>query len=176
MSIIDRLKRRLPILGAGPVPSPAPPARPAAGAASASTAAAPSRPAAPRPAPPPLMADNTVPRNGASAADYISALVKSHPIVIFMKGTPVAPQCGFSATAAGILAEYGRPMAHVNVIADPELREAVKEFSSWPTLPQIFIGGEFVGGADILRQMHDGGELKGLIEKAAAPAQAPAEA
>lgn len=180
MSIIDRLKRRLPILGAGPAPSPAPPPRPAsaasAGASSpGSTPGAAARPAAPRPAPPPMMADATVPRNGTPAADYITSVVKAHPIVLFMKGTPVAPQCGFSATAAGILAEYGRPLAHVNVIADPEIREAVKEFTSWPTIPQIFIGGEFVGGADILRQMHDGGELKALIEKAA-PAGAPAEA
>lgn len=178
MSIIDRLKRRLPILGAGPASSPPPPARPAATANATSAASAPAvaRPAAPRPAPSPMMADATVPRNGTPAGEYIANVVKAHPIVLFMKGTPVAPQCGFSATAAGILAEYGRPLAHVNVIADPEIREAVKEFTSWPTLPQIFIGGEFVGGADILRQMHDGGELKALIEKAAPGAPAPAEA
>jgi monothiol glutaredoxin len=84
--------------------------------------------------------------------------------VLFMKGSPTAPQCGFSASAAGILQGYGKPFAHVNVLADPDIREGVKSYTNWPTIPQVFIKGEFVGGADILRQLHDSGELKTMIE------------
>ena len=100
---------------------------------------------------------------------FVDDTVKKNPIVIFMKGSPVAPQCGFSAGAVGILGEYGAPFAHVNVLADPEVREAVKAYSSWPTIPQIFIGGEFVGGADILKQLHASGELKAMIAQATTP-------
>lgn len=152
MSIVDRIKRRLPILGAPSVP---PPPRPA------STA---------RPAPAPIEEpEPESPRGATPVAQFIDDTVKKNPIVIFMKGSPNAPQCGFSAGAVGILSEYGKPFAHVNVLADPDIRDGVKLYSSWPTIPQIFIGGEFVGGADILKQMHSAGELKGLIEKATAP-------
>lgn len=151
MGIIDRIKRRLPI-----IPSSAPPAPPRAAAA-----------------PPPAWRppeEEKPARGDVPARDYIDATVKGNPLVIFMKGTPNAPQCGFSAGAAGILQQYGKPFTAVNVIADPEVRETVKEYTSWPTIPQVFIAGEFVGGADILRQMHESGELKTAIEKAfAAP-------
>jgi monothiol glutaredoxin len=83
-----------------------------------------------------------------------------------MKGSPNSPQCGFSANAAGILKSYGSDWHHVNVIADPEVRQGIKDFSNWPTIPQIYIGGEFIGGSDILMQMHQAGELGELIEAA----------
>jgi monothiol glutaredoxin len=98
-------------------------------------------------------------------AAFIEETVKGNGIVLFMKGSPTAPQCGFSAGAAGILSSYGKPFAHVNVLADPDVREGVKEFTNWPTIPQIFVGGEFIGGADILKQLHDNGELKDMIAK-----------
>ena len=74
--------------------------------------------------------------------------------------------CGFSANAAGILQSYGGDLFHVDVIADPDVRQGVKEYSNWPTLPQIYVGGEFLGGSDILMQMHQAGELGEIIEKA----------
>ncbi|MCK6525126.1 monothiol glutaredoxin, Grx4 family [Myxococcota bacterium] len=83
-----------------------------------------------------------------------------------MKGSPQSPQCGFSANAAGLLRTYNRPFHHVNVLADPEVREGVKKLTSWPTIPQIFIDGEFVGGADILTELHNSGELKEMLDKA----------
>lgn len=154
MGIIDRLKRRLPILGAPS--SPRPPER------SLPRAQAPSRP------PEPMEEEPRSPRGDAPAAAWIDAQVKGHPVVLFMKGSPQSPQCGFSANAAGILASHGVAIHHVDVILDPEVREAVKSYSSWPTLPQVFIAGEFVGGADILRELHESGELKELLTKATA--------
>ena len=74
--------------------------------------------------------------------------------------------CGFSANAAGILQSYGGSFFHVDVIADPEVRQGIKDYSNWPTLPQIYVGGEFLGGSDILMQMHQAGELAELIEQA----------
>jgi monothiol glutaredoxin len=112
------------------------------------------------------------PRGSEAVRPWIEAQVAAAPVVLFMKGSPSAPQCGFSATAAGILSGYGKPLAHVDVLLDPEAREDVKAFTSWPTIPQIFVGGEFVGGADILRELHQNGELKTLIEAAWAKAEA----
>ncbi|MDP2309479.1 MAG: Grx4 family monothiol glutaredoxin [Pseudomonadota bacterium] len=106
------------------------------------------------------------PRGGKPVKDYIDEVVKGNPVVLFMKGSPQAPQCGFSAGASAILTGYGKPYATVNVLADPEVRDAVKDYSNWPTIPQVFVGGEFVGGADILKQLHESGELKELIAKA----------
>jgi monothiol glutaredoxin len=148
MGLIDRIKRRLPILASPPAPA---------------RSTAPARPYVP----PPEEQEEKSPRGDKPVAAYIEETVKANPVVIFMKGSPASPQCGFSASASGILASYGKPLAHVNVIADPEVREGVKQFTSWPTIPQVFIAGEFVGGADILRQLHESGELKTLIEKAA---------
>jgi monothiol glutaredoxin len=157
MGLIDSLKRRLPIVGTG-----APRNDPAA------------RPAAPVRSPrPPDREEEPMPvsaRGNKPVSAYIEETIKANPVVIFMKGTPISPQCGFSATASGILLEHTPNLHSVDVIADPEVREGVKQLTSWPTIPQIFIGGEFVGGADIVRQMHEQGELKALIQKAVTPA------
>jgi monothiol glutaredoxin len=106
------------------------------------------------------------PRGETGPGEYIKEIVTKHPVVLFMKGNPSAPQCGFSASAAGILSSYGKGLHTFDVLIDPEVREAVKAFSNWPTLPQTYIGGEFVGGSDILAQMHEAGELKAIIEAA----------
>lgn len=100
--------------------------------------------------------------------DEIKAEVEQHPVLIYMKGTKEMPQCGFSAAAVQVLSSYGAPFKDVNVLADQEKWAAVKTFSNWPTIPQIYIGGTFVGGCDILREMHAKGEVAPLIEKALA--------
>ncbi len=149
MGIRDSIKKRLPIIGMGgnrgkvtnaPAPAPAPTVSTGPGP----VASAPRRP----------------------AREVIDELVKGNPIVIFMKGSPESPMCGFSANASAILASYGKPLAYFDVFSDPEVREEVKEYSQWPTLPQVYVGGEFLGGSDILRQMHDSGELKECIDAA----------
>lgn len=89
----------------------------------------------------------------------IEALTKSADVVLFMKGNRAQPQCGFSATVVGILDQYLPEYATVNVLADQEIREGIKEFTQWPTIPQLYVKGEFVGGCDIIRQMNDEGEL-----------------
>jgi len=86
-----------------------------------------------------------------------------------VKGTAVAPRCGFSAAAVELLRSYGIPFKDVDVQADPEKWQAVKTYSDWPTIPQIYIGGEFIGGCDILRDMHARGEIAPLLEKALSP-------
>jgi monothiol glutaredoxin len=80
-------------------------------------------------------------------------------VVLFMKGTPVFPQCGFSAAVVEILSELGVKFKGVNVLADAEIRQSIKEFSNWPTIPQLYVKGEFVGGADIIREMFEAEEL-----------------
>jgi monothiol glutaredoxin len=105
-----------------------------------------------------------------STHDRIQELVNAHPIVIFMKGTPQIPMCGFSAAAIEALKTLGQPIEAVNVLADPAMREGIKQFSNWPTIPQVYIGGKFVGGSDIVREMHASGELKRLAD-AAKPAR-----
>ena len=104
-------------------------------------------------------------RGETPVQDFLRDYVKDNKIVIFMKGTPSDPMCGFSATESSILSSYNVPYEHFNVFTDQDVREGVKEFSSWPTLPQIYIGGEFMGGCDIITQMHNKGELKEEIEK-----------
>lgn len=91
----------------------------------------------------------------------IHDLVTGHPVVLFMKGTPQFPQCGFSARAVQILKACGvdQPLT-VDVLADPEIRQGIKEYASWPTIPQLYIGGEFVGGSDIMTEMYQSGELQ----------------
>jgi monothiol glutaredoxin len=98
-----------------------------------------------------------------SAKEKVEEIVKGNDVVLFMKGNPMFPQCGFSARATGILQQCGTKFAHVNVLADPEVREAVKEYSQWPTIPQLFVKGEFVGGSDIMMEMYESGELQKLI-------------
>jgi monothiol glutaredoxin len=98
--------------------------------------------------------------------DRIRQQVTSNPVVLYMKGTPQAPQCGFSATVAEILRRSGvDDYVAVNVLEDPEIRQGIKEYANWPTIPQLYVNGEFVGGCDILREMYASGELKQLFEK-----------
>ena len=94
----------------------------------------------------------------------IDAAVKEHPVLLFMKGSPDFPQCGFSATVAHILNEVGVPFSAVNVLADGRIREGIKVYSDWPTIPQLYIGGEFIGGCDIVKEMHEKGELAPALE------------
>ncbi len=89
----------------------------------------------------------------------IESLTRAADVVLFMKGTRAAPQCGFSATVVGILDQYVPDYQTVDVLSDPEVREGIKEFTQWPTIPQLYVGGEFVGGCDIIRQMDEEGEL-----------------
>jgi monothiol glutaredoxin len=96
--------------------------------------------------------------------DRIKQDVTSNPVVLYMKGTPVFPQCGFSAAVVQILTELGVKFKGVDVLTDPEIRQGIKEFSSWPTIPQLYVKGEFVGGCDIIREMAETGELKQLLE------------
>jgi len=91
--------------------------------------------------------------------------VTGAPVVLYMKGTPQAPQCGFSALAVQVLNACGvRDFAAVNVLADAEIRQGIKEYANWPTIPQLYINGEFVGGSDIMREMYQSGELQKLLE------------
>jgi monothiol glutaredoxin len=96
----------------------------------------------------------------------IDALVKTNDIVLFMKGTPLFPQCGFSSRAISILDQLGARYETVDVLADPEVRQGIKAYSDWPTVPQLYIHGEFVGGSDIMMEMFESGELKELVNAA----------
>ena len=95
--------------------------------------------------------------------DRIKQDVTSNPVVLYMKGTPVFPQCGFSAAVVQILTDLGVKFKGVDVLTDPEIRQGIKEFSSWPTIPQLYVKGEFVGGCDIVREMFQAGELQQLF-------------
>jgi monothiol glutaredoxin len=102
---------------------------------------------------------------GMDTKQRIHEQVTSHPVVLFMKGTPQMPQCGFSQLAIQILNACGVEKPHtVNVLADQEIRQGIKEYANWPTIPQLYINGEFVGGSDIMREMYESGELKKLLE------------
>lgn len=102
--------------------------------------------------------------------ERIKQHLTSNPVVLFMKGTPDFPQCGFSAQTVSALRQCGAEFAHVNIFEDPELRDALKRYSSWPTYPQLYINGELVGGCDIALEMFRSGELKKLLESAGAVA------
>ncbi|MCB9762908.1 MAG: Grx4 family monothiol glutaredoxin [Alphaproteobacteria bacterium] len=152
MGIRSRIKKViLPIIGSG-------------------SRSEPIRDVSPRPAPanrwtePEEEEEEQSPRGDRPVQEWLPEVVAAHGVVLFMKGSPSAPQCGFSANAAGILSSYGKPFHHVNVLADPDIRQGIKEFSDWPTIPQVYIGGEFVGGSDILTEMHNNGELKELLD------------
>ena len=100
----------------------------------------------------------------------IKEQVTGNPVVLYMKGTPKAPMCGFSATAVQILQACNLPLFFsVNVLEDPAIRDGVKVFSNWPTVPQLYVRSEFIGGCDIMREMYQTGELKKLLEGIAAP-------
>jgi monothiol glutaredoxin len=94
-----------------------------------------------------------------TAHDRIAKDIQENPVVLYMKGTPVFPQCGFSATVVQILSNLGVKYKSVDVLKDPEIRQGIKEFSNWPTIPQLYVKGEFVGGCDILREMYEADEL-----------------
>jgi monothiol glutaredoxin len=94
-----------------------------------------------------------------SAHDQIAKDIAENDVLLFMKGTPVLPQCGFSAAVVQILSELGVKFKAVDVLKDPEVRQGVKEFSNWPTIPQLYVKGEFVGGCDIVKEMFEQGEL-----------------
>lgn len=97
--------------------------------------------------------------------ERIQATIDSNDVVVFMKGTQSFPQCGFSATVAKILDHVGVDFHDINVLADPEIRNGIKEFTNWPTIPQLYVKGEFVGGCDIVREMFETGELKTFLEE-----------
>jgi len=97
--------------------------------------------------------------------DRIAADIAANDVVLFMKGTPVFPQCGFSAAVVDVLSRTGVKFKAFDVLADAELRSGIKEFSNWPTIPQLYVKGEFIGGCDIVREMHATGELKTLLSQ-----------
>ncbi|XP_068302620.1 monothiol glutaredoxin-S15, mitochondrial [Pyrus communis] len=103
---------------------------------------------------------NKLESSDLSLKDLVEKDVKDNPVMLYMKGVPEVPQCGFSSLAVRVLKLYEVPLASRNIVEDPELKSAVKAFSHWPTFPQIFIKGEFVGGSDIILNMHQSGELK----------------
>jgi monothiol glutaredoxin len=100
--------------------------------------------------------------------DRIKQQIAAHPVVLFMKGTPDFPQCGFSAQTVAALRACGADFAHVNIFEDPELREALKKYSQWPTYPQLYVKGELLGGCDIALEMYRSGELQKLLQEAGA--------
>lgn len=96
----------------------------------------------------------------------IEAEVKANPVLLYMKGTPTFPMCGFSAAAVAVLEDIGAEFKTVNILEDQEKRDGIKAYSDWPTIPQLYIAGEFVGGSDIMRDLHAKGELAELVTKA----------
>ena len=100
---------------------------------------------------------------GDQAKSRIEGEIGAQDVVLFMKGTPVFPQCGFSAAVVGVLTHLGVQFRGVNVLEDDGIREGIKEFSDWPTIPQLYVKGEFIGGCDIVREMYESGELSELL-------------
>ncbi len=101
-----------------------------------------------------------------SALDRIDQAVKSNPVVIFMKGTPKMPQCGFSSRASQALMACGEEFAYVNVLSDPEIFQDLPQYANWPTFPQVYINGELIGGCDITLEMYANGELQKMVKEA----------
>lgn len=95
----------------------------------------------------------------------IESQIKDHAVLLYMKGTPQFPQCGFSARAVEVLTQIGRPFAFVNILENPEIRQTLPLIANWPTFPQLWINGELIGGSDIILQMYQSGELKPLVEE-----------
>jgi len=101
-----------------------------------------------------------------SVQEVIKDQVTKNPVVLYMKGSPDFPQCGFSANVVGILRACGvEKFFSVNVLENPDIRQGIKEYANWPTIPQLYVNGEFVGGSDILREMYESGELKKVLQK-----------
>ncbi len=149
MGILGRIKNRLKIV-AGAEPRPA---------NSFSTAAPQTAPREPAPPPKP-------PMTAEEATAQIDADVKAHKVLIFLKGTRTAPMCGFSAAVIDVFDQLGVPYETRNVLEEPAIRTAIKDYSDWPTIPQVYVNHEFIGGCDITRQMHESGELKTAVDKA----------
>ncbi len=102
----------------------------------------------------------------ATVMDEIRDEIAANKVVVYMKGTPSFPMCGFSAATVAVLHELGYPFASVNILEDLDKREAIKSFSKWPTIPQVYIAGKFVGGCDIVQELHAAGELERLLKDA----------
>ncbi len=98
--------------------------------------------------------------------DRIKTMVEGNPILLFMKGTPDFPQCGFSNLVSNILKDHGCKFASFDVLSDPEIRQGIKTFANWPTIPQLYIKGEFIGGCDIMREMYTNNELQPMLDAA----------
>lgn len=97
-------------------------------------------------------------------AEKIEQTIRTHPVVLYMKGTADFPQCGFSSRVAQILQKCGAPFLGINVLDDPEIRQGIKDYANWPTIPQLYVNGEFIGGCDIVSEMYETGELQTLLE------------
>jgi monothiol glutaredoxin len=98
-----------------------------------------------------------------SVAERIKSDIESNDVVLYMKGTPVFPQCGFSSTVVQVLTHLGVKFKGIDVLTDPSIRDGIKQFSNWPTIPQLYVKGEFLGGCDIVREMYQTGELQELL-------------
>jgi monothiol glutaredoxin len=107
----------------------------------------------------------------ATVTDRIKNDITSNDVVLYMKGSPVFPQCGFSAAVVQVLTHLGVKFKGIDVLSDPSIRQGIKEFSNWPTIPQLYVKGEFVGGCDIVREMFQSGELQELLQKSGVPAK-----
>ena len=112
------------------------------------------------PAPREATSPKETPMSNDAISETIQREVTATPVVLFMKGNPLFPQCGFSATAVAILNHLGVEFKGVDVLADPDIRDGIKAYSDWPTIPQLYVKGEFVGGCDIMREMFEAGELQ----------------
>ena len=108
----------------------------------------------------------------AEISKVIKDQIAKNPVLLYMKGTPQFPQCGFSAQVVEAMTSVGKPFAYVNILEAPEIRQSLKDFANWPTYPQLWIGGELVGGCDIVMEMHQNGELEKLVKEAAQRAAA----
>ena len=104
--------------------------------------------------------------------ERIKSDIASNDVVVYMKGTPVFPQCGFSAAVVQVLTHIGVPFKGIDILTDPGLRQGVKEYSNWPTIPQVYVKGEFVGGCDIVREMYESGELQDYLKEHGVAAKA----
>jgi len=112
----------------------------------------------------------------SNVQERIKKLIADNPVVLFMTGTPQFPQCGFSGQVVQILDYLGAPIVGVNVLEDAEIRQGIKEFANWPTIPQLYVKGEFVGGCDIAREMFQSGELAALLTEAGVEVKQSAKA
>ena len=156
MGILSRIKGRLPIIGRKPTPRPAE----VADHAATKSPSLPITTASPPPPPPPPALTSEEVRTA------IKEDVAENAVLLYMKGNAAMPGCGFSAAVVDILRQQDVPFETRDVLKDSNLRAEIKEFSDWPTLPQLYVGGEFLGGCDIVREMHENGELATALSKA----------